>query len=49
VPGCHFSAFIDAWEAENHERNFLAQSSALAYSSRDWKYLKNFESRTDEY
>lgn len=49
VPGCHFSTLIQARDTEHHDRNFLSQSSALAYSRSDWKYLNNIKSKTDEY
>jgi len=48
MPGFHFGAFIEAYDAESHDRNFLAQSSALAYSPRGGKYLNSVETQTDE-
>jgi hypothetical protein len=48
MPGSHFSTLIEAGDAESHDWNFLAQSSALAYSPRGWKYLNSVETQTDE-
>jgi hypothetical protein len=32
MPGSHFGTLIEAGDAERYDRDFLTQSSALAYS-----------------
>jgi len=48
VPGFNFITLIEACYAKRDDRNFLAQSSALAYSPGGRKHLDSIKAQTDQ-
>jgi hypothetical protein len=48
VPDSYFSTLLEVCDAEDHYRDLLAQSSALAHSPRDGKDLNGVKAQTDK-